>query len=205
MFISGSCRCLFGVPVDVRIGEHLLAVDVAEPAGRRLEAGLQPERRLVEARGSSQLALGRVQVAHGEVEPDDLGRRLERQVVGEDGAVRQTALVQHVRQAQEADVLQRQPPRRLQEGTRKHSSRMNTDRLPTVLVSVATTRCQYQLRVGVGIQVNKYEQVSSDGHQTSQAGECPGPMFEEVPYRVSYSMVHLMVPIYNGLTLKQND
>ena len=113
MFISGSCRCLFGVPVDMRVGEHLLAVDVVQPAGRRVKAGLQPERRLVEACGASHLALRCVQVAHGEVEPDDLGRRLERQVVGEDGAIGQTALVQHVRQAQEADVLQQQPQQRL--------------------------------------------------------------------------------------------
>ena len=140
MFIWGSCRCLFGFPVDVRVGEHLLAVDVVEPAGRRLEAGLQPERRLVEARGTSQLALRRVKVAHGEVEPDDLGRRLKRQVIGEDGAVRQTALVQHVRQTQEADVLKQQPQRRLQESTRKHSSSMQTALWPTMHVLVATIK-----------------------------------------------------------------
>ena len=46
-----------------------------------------------------------------------------------------------------------------------HSSRMHTARLQTVHVSVATTRCQYC--DGVGPQLNKFEQVSSDDHQMS--------------------------------------
>ena len=48
----------------------------------------------------------------------------------------------------------------------KHSSRVRANHLPTVLVSVATTRYQYR-RSGVGPQVNKFEQVFSDDHQMS--------------------------------------
>ena len=51
--------------------------------------------------------------------------------------------------------------------TRQHSSRMHTTRLPTVHVSVATTRCQYWWRERVGPQVNKFEQVFSNDHQMS--------------------------------------
>ena len=46
---------------------------------------------------------------------------------------------------------------------------MHTARLPTVHVSVATKR-------GEAPQVNKFEQVSSDDHQMSVAGEGVGPM-----------------------------
>ena len=45
---------------------------------------------------------------------------------------------------------------------------MHTARLPTVRVSVPTTRCQYWWMVGP--QMNKVEQVSSDGHQILLAG-----------------------------------
>ena len=45
---------------------------------------------------------------------------------------------------------------------------MHTARLPTVRVSVATTRCQYWWRVGP--QVNKFEWVSKDDHQMSVVG-----------------------------------
>ena len=44
--------------------------------------------------------------------------------------------------------------------TWSHFSRMHTTRLPTICVSVATTE-------GVCPQVKKFEQVSSDDHQTS--------------------------------------
>ena len=44
---------------------------------------------------------------------------------------------------------------------------MRTGLFPTVHVLVATTRCQYQWEWGVGPQVNKFEQVSSDDHQMS--------------------------------------
>ena len=50
---------------------------------------------------------------------------------------------------------------------------MITARLPTVRVSVATTRCQHQWG-RVGPQVNKFEQASSDDHQMSVAGEDRG-------------------------------
>ena len=46
---------------------------------------------------------------------------------------------------------------------------MSTIRLPTVRVLMATTRSQGGA-VGVGPQVNKFEQVSSDDHQMSVAG-----------------------------------
>ena len=46
--------------------------------------------------------------------------------------------------------------------TRKHSSRMCTTHLPTLRASVAI-RCQHQW--GGGPRVNKFEQVSSHGHQ----------------------------------------
>ena len=53
----------------------------------------------------------------------------------------------------------------------KHSSRMCTDRLPTVCVSVAT-RCQHWLEESS--QVNKFEQVSNLSYQISLAWEgCP--------------------------------
>ena len=52
--------------------------------------------------------------------------------------------------------------------TRQHFGRMRAIRLPTVRVSVATTRCQ--CCGGGGPQVNKYEQVSSDDHQMSMGG-----------------------------------
>ena len=52
---------------------------------------------------------------------------------------------------------------------------MRTARLPTIHVLVATTRGQYQWG-SVGIQVNRFEKVSSDGHQMTAAGDrCPGP------------------------------
>ena len=48
---------------------------------------------------------------------------------------------------------------------------MHTSRLPTVCISVVTTKCQYQLWGGrVGLQVNKFEQVYSVDHQMSVAG-----------------------------------
>ena len=50
--------------------------------------------------------------------------------------------------------------------TRKHSSRIHTTPLQTVCASVVTTRCSWR----GGPQMNKFEQVSSDGHQMSQAG-----------------------------------
>ena len=53
--------------------------------------------------------------------------------------------------------------------TRRHSSRMRSARLPTVRISVTTTRCRYQWE-GVGPQVNKFEQVSSDDQQISLVG-----------------------------------
>ena len=53
--------------------------------------------------------------------------------------------------------------------TRKYSCRMHTTCLPTG--HTFATRCQYWQR---GPQTNKFEQVSSDGHQMSLAG-APGP------------------------------
>ena len=49
---------------------------------------------------------------------------------------------------------------------------MRTTRLPSVCVLVATTRCQYQWGKvgGVGPQVTKFQQVSSDDHQMSVVG-----------------------------------
>ena len=46
---------------------------------------------------------------------------------------------------------------------------MRTARLPTVLASVVT-RCQTHGGRGGGPQVNKFDQVSSGGHQMSLAG-----------------------------------
>ena len=53
--------------------------------------------------------------------------------------------------------------------TGKHSSRMRAGYLPTVRASVAT-RCQYWWREGRSPQLNKFEQVSSDGCQMTLAG-----------------------------------
>ena len=54
-----------------------------------------------------------------------------------------------------------------EDNTRQHSSRMRTAHLPTVCVSLGD---QVHGR-GVAPQVNKFEQVSSDDHQISVAGE----------------------------------
>ena len=53
----------------------------------------------------------------------------------------------------------------LQSVTRKHSSRMRTAWLPTICT--LATRCEYWWGCP---QVNKFEQVSSDGHWMSLAG-----------------------------------
>ena len=88
--------------------------------------------------------------------------------------------------------------------TRKHSSRMRTFRLETIRapVSVATTRRHSR---DEGLQVNKFEQVSSDHYQMSPAGVpqvwCPGegrgvPYLTfpgGVPYHGTYLMMHLML------------
>ena len=50
---------------------------------------------------------------------------------------------------------------------RKHSSRMRTSRLPTVRASVGTRYQYYEGPYSKVPQVNKYEQVSSLGHQVS--------------------------------------
>ena len=58
---------------------------------------------------------------------------------------------------------------------RQHFSKMRTICLPTICVSVANTRCQYQRGGGgMGPQVNKFEQVSSDDHLMSVAGRGVG-------------------------------
>ena len=49
--------------------------------------------------------------------------------------------------------------------TRSHSSRMHTASLPTIHVLVSTT-CQYWW----GAEMNKFEEVSSDGHKMPLAG-----------------------------------
>ena len=68
------------------------------------------------------------------------------------------------------------PPQLIPSKTRRHSSRMSTARLPTVHTLVAT-RCQYQWEGRGGPQVNKFEQVSSDGNQMSLVGDrIGGPM-----------------------------
>ena len=53
--------------------------------------------------------------------------------------------------------------------TRKHSSRMHTTCLPTVCAFVAT-RCQYQWGAVKWGLMNKFQLVSSDGHQMSLVG-----------------------------------
>ena len=50
--------------------------------------------------------------------------------------------------------------------TRSHSSRMHTARLPTIRALVAI-RCQYWWRTP---QINKFEEVCSDGCQVSLVG-----------------------------------
>ena len=57
--------------------------------------------------------------------------------------------------------------------TSKHSSRVCTARLPIIPASVAT-RCQYRWKGPVQLgPMNKFEQVSSDGHQVSWGGGSP--------------------------------
>ena len=56
--------------------------------------------------------------------------------------------------------------------TGQHYSRMHTIRLPSIHVLVVTTRCQYSGGGRwLGPQVNKFERVSSDYHQSSVVGE----------------------------------
>ena len=66
--------------------------------------------------------------------------------------------------------------------TRKHSSRMRTAHLPTICVSMATTSCKCRRKWrGEYPRVNKFEQISSDDHQMSVAGN---PMYgdrERIP------------------------
>ena len=55
--------------------------------------------------------------------------------------------------------------------TRKYSSRMRTAHLHQLYGHSIATRCHHQCWWGRGgIEVNKFEQVFSDGHQMSQAG-----------------------------------
>ena len=77
---------------------------------------------------------------------------------------------------------------------------MHTVRLETVYasVSVATARCLFLGGWGIGPQMNKFEQVSSDHHQMSLAGGAGvGPQVLKaggggVPYHVTYPMMDLM-------------
>ena len=82
--------------------------------------------------------------------------------------------------------------------TRHHSSRMHTARLETVCASksVATNRCHGGWGWWLGLQINKFEQVSSDHHQMSLTwGRSPGLISRRgVPYHVIYPMMHLMLP-----------
>ena len=88
-----------------------------------------------------------------------------------------------------------------------HSSSVPAARLPRVRVSLATTGCQYWWGMGIGPQMNKFEQVSSDDHQISVArewrstrvsfggwGGYPGLRSEKegVRYHVTYAMMHVM-------------
>ena len=68
-------------------------------------------------------------------------------------------------------------------------SRMCTTPLPTVHVFVATTTYQYCEGRGLGPQVNKFEQVSSDDFQMSVArGQVPCLVFKASP-NASWVMV----------------
>ena len=83
-------------------------------------------------------------------------------------------------------------------------------------VSVTTTRCQYQW--GVGLQVNKFEQVSSDDHQMSLAGGnglegwwvCPGVgVGYPLPCDLSHDVCDVIFPVsgqthaYENITFSQ--
>ena len=72
--------------------------------------------------------------------------------------------------------------------TRKRSSRMRTARLPTERASA--TRCQYP----GGPQVNKFEQVSSDGHQISLAKK---GLKLGVPCLMAREGGHMRISIHN--------
>ena len=104
--------------------------------------------------------------------------------------------------------------------TRKHSSRMHSIPLETIhaSVSLATTKCHSRGGGGGKSQMNKFEQVSSDHHQMSLAGESQllchigvsGLIFRwvpylswGVPYHVTYPMLHLMLP--TPLRCEQTD
>ena len=98
----------------------------------------------------------------------------------------------------------------------KHKTEFQYDAcLPTVRISVVSTRCQYQ-GVGVGSQVNKFEQVSSDDHQMFVPGGrvsrshvfgrwggvgYPGPMSrrEGVPYHATYPIKWIPYPSPNRM------
>ena len=89
---------------------------------------------------------------------------------------------------------------------------MSTARLEAgrASVSVATTRCHSR-----GPQMIKFEQVSSDHHQMLIAWGFPGLMFGEegvpyltfpgVPCRVTYPMMHLMLPTPSPTPLNRRE
>ena len=64
---------------------------------------------------------------------------------------------------------------------------MCTARMPTVCVSMATARYQEQWSVGVGYQVNKFEQISSDDHRMSLARGRPPD------HKDPYPMMHMIM------------
>ena len=97
---------------------------------------------------------------------------------------------------------------------------MHTIRLPSIHVLVVTTRCQYSGGGRwLGPQVNKFEQVSSDYHQSSVVGEgrdryqvwCQGkrgggvgPWYdlqEGIPYHMTLGFRVTAMHIFTGLIL----
>ena len=93
--------------------------------------------------------------------------------------------------------------------TRSHSSRMHTASLPTIHVLVSTT-CQYWW----GAEMNKFEEVSSDGHKMPLAGAWGRgphvPCLEEDGWGELYSEVqcimvngHMGIPPPNRMTDRQ--
>ena len=104
---AGGVVCADGgvVLVDVRVCEHLVALDVQQSLARRQQRALQAEAGLVELRRLDPVFERRVEVGGAEVERDDARRVLERRVQQLERVAPVTRAVQDVGQVQQRNVL----------------------------------------------------------------------------------------------------
>ena len=93
------------VLVNVRVCEHLVALDVQQSLARRQQRALQAEAGLIELRRLDPVFERRVEVGGAEVERDDARRVLERRVQQLERVAPVTRAVQDVGQVQQRNVL----------------------------------------------------------------------------------------------------